>query len=165
MHKLVFELVPLVDELSVEEAGKLVAQTKKMVNQLQELKVIKNECSIITDYARWFCSKKYSLKLCDKDKFSYDALSRFDEKIVIKSKIGSEIDFTTTFDGLCSEFDFLYAVFIDKKTWMISSVYKVSHKVVTDFLTLDSAKRFKWCGESRSLSLQLYPDEENSIFL
>jgi len=77
-----------------------------------------------------------------------------------------DIDFKITFDGIrVDELDYLFAVFINEKTWMIDSIYKVSHDVVKDFLSTDQARKFKWRGESRSLSLQIYPDENNMILL
>ena len=63
------------------------------------------------------------------------------------------------------EFDYLFVVFMDEKSWMINSIYKVSYDVVKDFLSIDKKKRFEWRRESRSLSLQIYPDEDNTITL
>jgi len=156
----------LVDELSFETVRELISQMAKVKNRLQELNVIRNECEITAGYTKWFCSKKYGLELCNSEDLGYDALSKYGEKIQIKGKIGSDIDFRITFDGIhLNDLDYLFAVFIDEKTWMIDSIYKVPHNVVKDFLTVDPPRRFKWRGESRSLSLQLYPDEDNMIIL
>jgi hypothetical protein len=46
---------------------------------------------------------------------------------------------------------------------MIDSVYKVAKDTVTKFLSTDQDKKFEWRGESRSLSEQLYPDEDNTL--
>ena len=62
-----------------------------------------------------------------------------------------------------NEFDYLLIVFINETTWMIDSIYKVAHEVVNKFLSYDQDNRFEWRRESRSLSLQLYPDEDNTL--
>jgi hypothetical protein len=155
-----------IEESEFDEVRKLIFQMAELKNQLKELGVIRSEGKIFDDYAEWFCSNKFGLALCDKSEFEYDAVSKFGEKVQIKSKIGSDIDFEITFDEiLVNEFDYLLIVFINEVTWMIESIYKVSHDVVKTFLSNDKMKRFNWLRESRSLSLQLYPDENNMIVL
>ena len=150
----------------VEEVQKLVFQIAALNNRLKELGVVKSEGKIVDNYVEWFCSYKFGLDLCDKGKFEHDAVSKYGEKVQIKSKKGSDIDFKVSFDGIrLNEFDYLFVVFINEVTWMIDSIYKVSNKVVKQFLSADQEKRFEWRRESRSLSLQLYPDEDNMIFL
>ena len=135
-------------------------------NQLHELGVVKSEDKITSDYAEWFCSIKFGLESFNKSKFGYDALSKYGERIQIKSVIGSDIDFKLNFDEIhVDKFDYLLIVFINKNTWMIDSIYKVSIDVVRRFLSYDQENRFEWRGESRSLSLQLYPDEDNTIMM
>ena len=149
-----------------EEARKLISQMAKLNNRLQKLGVIRKEEKITDDYAKWFCSNKFGLELCDKNEFGYDALSKYGEKVQIKSITGSDIDFKIAFDGIqLNEINYLFVVFINDVTWMIDSVYRVSHDVVKNFLSTDHQKRFEWRRESRSLSLQLYPDEDNMITL
>jgi len=136
----------------------------KLKDKLQELGVVKSDKKIATDYAELFCSVKFGLELCDTSKFGYDALSKFGKKILIRSKIGSDIDFKTNFDEFqVDEFDYLLVVFINETTWMIDSIYKVASDVVTKFLSNDRDKKFEWRSESRSLSSQIYPDEENTL--
>jgi len=155
-----------VEELDFGEARKLILKMAELKNRLKELGVIRSEGNITAGYAEWFCSKKYCLDLCPRGEFGYDALSKYGERIQIKSRTGLETDFKITFDGIrVDELDYLFAVFINEKTWMIDSIYKVSHDVVKAFLSTDQARKFKWRGESRSLSLQIYPDENNMILL
>jgi len=150
----------------IEKAQKLVVQIASLNNQLKELGVVRSESRIVDDYVEWFCSNKFGLALCDKGKFGYDAVTKYGEKVQIKTKKGSDIDFKLSFDGIrLSEFDYLFVVFIDELTWMIDSIYKVSNEVVKQFLSTDQKKSFEWRRESRSLSLQLYPNEDNTIFL
>jgi hypothetical protein len=152
------------EKLESEKVRKLIFQMSKLKNQLQRMGVVKSGGKIVADYAEWFCSVKFGLELCDKNKFGYDALSKFGKKILIRSKIGSDIDFKTNFDEFqADEFDYLLIVFINEATWMIDSIYKVAHDVVTKFLTSCRDKKFEWRRESRSLSLKLYPDEENTL--
>ena len=155
-----------VEESGFEKVRKVIFQMAELKNQLKELGVIRSEGKIFDDYAEWFCSIKFGLDLCDKSEFVYDAVSKYGEKVQIKSKIGSDIDFEITFDELLvNEFDYLLIVFINEVTWMIESIYKVSHDVVKKFLSTDQVRKFECRRESRSLSLQLYPDENNMIFL
>jgi hypothetical protein len=155
-----------VEKSGFEEARKLIFQMAELKNQLRELGVIRSEGKITDNYAEWFCSNKFGLELCDRGEFGCDALSKYGEKVQIKSITGSDIDFEIAFDGIrVNEFDYLYVVFINEVTWMIHSVYKVSRDVVKKFLSNDRVKRFEWRRESRSLSLQLYPDEDNMITL
>jgi hypothetical protein len=155
-----------VEKSGFEEARKLIFQMAELKNQLRELGVIRSEGKITDNYAQWFCSNKFGLELCDRGEFGCDALSKYGEKVQIKSITGSDIDFEIAFDGIrVNEFDYLYVVFINEVTWMIHSVYKVSRDVVKKFLSNDRVKRFEWRRESRSLSLQLYPDEDNMITL
>jgi hypothetical protein len=155
-----------VEKSGFEEARKLIFQMAELKNQLRELGVIRSEGKITDNYAEWFCSNKFGLELCDRGEFGCDALSKYGEKVQIKSITGSDIDFEIAFDGIrVNEFDYLFVVFINEVTWMIHSVYKVSRDVVKKFLSNDRVKRFEWRRESRSLSLQLYPDEDNMITL
>jgi hypothetical protein len=48
---------------------------------------------------------------------------------------------------------------------MIDSIYKVPRDVIKEFCIIDIEKSFEWCRESRSLSMQMFPDEENTIVL
>ena len=154
------------DEIGFDEVRDLILQIAELKNNLHEIGVIRSECKITTDYAKWFCSKKFGLDLYSEGDFSYDALSKFEERVKIISRFGVDIDFSITFDGLSlDDFDYLFIVFMNENTWMIDSIYKVSKNIVRDFLSVDSPRIFRWCGESRSLSLQMYPDEENEIFL
>ena len=156
----------MTDEISFDEVKELILQIAELKNNLQERGVIRSEDKITADYAKWFCSKKFGLELCSEGHFSYDARSKFDERVQIKSRMGSDTDFTITFDGLrLDDFDYLLIVFMNNKTWMIDSIYKVSIDVVRRFLSYDQDNRFEWRGESRSLSLQLYPDEDNTIMM
>jgi hypothetical protein len=153
-----------VKKSGLEQVRKLIIETAKLINRLQDLGVVQSGDKISSDYAKWFCSVKFGLELCDKSKFGYDALSKFDKRIQIKSRVGSDIDFKTNIDEIqVNEFDYLLIVFINEATWMIDSIYKVTHDVVNRFLSYDQDNRFEWRRESRSLSLQLYPDEDNTL--
>ena len=155
-----------VEKSGLEEVRKLILQMAVLKNRLQEMGVVRSEDKIISDYAEWFCSFKLGIELCNESKLGYDALSKFGERIQIKSRIGSDIDFKIAFDGIrVNEFDYLLVTFINMTTWMIDSIYKVSHEVVKRFLSNDKDKRFKWTRESRSLSLQLYPGDDNMIVM
>lgn len=68
-----------------EEARKLIFQMAELKNRLREMGVVRSEGKITSDYAEWFCSLKFGLGLCDKSKFGYDALSKFGERVKIKS--------------------------------------------------------------------------------
>ncbi len=148
-----------------EEARKLIFQMAELKNRLREMGVVRSEGKITSDYAEWFCSLKFGLELCDKGKFGYDALSKFGERVRIKSVTKSDIDFKINFGIQVNEFEYLLIVFINETTWMINSIYKVSNDVVMKFLNNDWDRRFEWRRESRSLSIQLYPEEDNMILL
>ena len=141
---------------------KIILQMAELKNQLKELGVIQGEDQISSDYAKWFCSVKFDLELCDKNKFAYDALSKFGKRIQIKSRLASDIDFKTNFK-IKYDFDYLLLVFINETTWMIDTIYKVHHDIVIKLQNDDEKKEFKWRRESRSLSEQLYPDQENML--
>ena len=101
-----------------------------------------------------------------KENQGYYGHSIFNERIKIVSKIGTDTNFESIFDGIFIEkFDYLFVVFINEKTWMIDSIYKVPSNVVKDFLSFDQKNSFQWKREARSLSLQIYPDEDNMILL
>jgi hypothetical protein len=144
------------------EVEKIMLQIAELKNQLKEFGVLHSGDQISSDYAKWFCSVKFDLDLCDKNKKGYDALSQFGKRIQIKCRLGSDIDFKTNFE-IQEDFDYLLIVFINETTWMIDSIYKVSRDVVTKFLSNYRDKKFQWRRESRSLSLQLYPEEENTL--
>lgn len=154
----------MAEEISLDEAENLVLQIAELKNRLKELGVIRGDGKITAGYAEWFCSKKFDLELCSGGELGYDALSKHGERVQIKSRIGSDTDFTVTFDGIrLGEFDYLLVVFVNEKSWMIDAVYKVSHDVVAEFVSADPARRFRWRRRSRSLSLQVYPDAENML--
>jgi hypothetical protein len=125
------------------------------------LGIIRSKKKIIHEYAEWFCSKKFNLDISEGE-VGYDALTKFGEKVRIMVKTASDIDFGLTFDqsGL-DDFDYLFAVFINDQTWMISAIYRVSFDTIQMFF---ADGRFTWNRESRSLSLQLYPNDDNTIF-
>lgn len=145
------------------EVKKIILQMAKLNNQLIELGVLQSGDQISSDYAKWFCSVKFGLELGEKNKLGYDAFSKFGNRIQIKSRLGSDIDFKTMFEIQEDAFDYLLIVFLNKTTWMIDSIYKVPQSIVTKFLNNDKNKQFEWKRESRSLSEQLYPDEENVL--
>ncbi|MEJ2241955.1 MAG: hypothetical protein P8Y18_07415 [Candidatus Bathyarchaeota archaeon] len=141
----------------------LIRQIVMLKNQLQELGVLQGGDQICSDYAKWFCSVKFDLELCDRKKLGYDAFSKFGKRVQIESRLGSDVDFSIRFDIQGDAFDYLLLVFVNESTWMIDSIYKVSHGIVTKFLICDQKSKFEWKRESRSLSEQLYPDEENML--
>ena len=152
-------------ESSFEEVKELVLSIVKVKKRLLELGIGKDD-TITNGYAQWFCSKKYNLKLNEKENQGYYGHSIFNERIKIVSKIGTDTNFESIFDGIFIEkFDYLFVVFINEKTWMIDSIYKVPSNVVKDFLSFDQKNSFQWKREARSLSLQIYPDEDNMILL
>ena len=151
-------------ESALEKARKLINEIATLTNRLQKLGVIKSGNEITSDYPKWFCSVKFGLELCDRNKSGYDAISKFGNRIQIKSTLGSDIDFKTDFDGIqVDEVDYLLVVFMNETTWMIDSIYKVNQDVLKNFLSNDPDKKFEWRRESRSLSLQLYPDDDNTL--
>jgi len=145
------------------EVEKIILQMAKLNNQLIELGVLQSGDQISSDYAKWFCSVRFDFELVEKNKLGYDAFSKFGNRIQIKSRLGSDIDFETRFEIQDDAFDYLLIVFLNKTTWMIDSIYKVPKSIVTKFLNNDKNKEFEWKRESRSLSEQLYPDEENVL--
>ena len=54
-------------ELNFEEAKELVLKIVESKNQLMEFGIIRKRDEITNGYSRWFCSKKYDLKLNDKE--------------------------------------------------------------------------------------------------
>ena len=153
-----------VDKSRLEEVRKLIFEIAKLKNRLQDLGVVNSGGKITSEYAKWFCSFKFGLELCDKNKFGYDAISKFGKRIKIKSRVGSDIDFKANFEiQAVDEFDYLLIVFMNETTWMIDSVYKVAKDTVTKFLSNERDRKFEWRRESRSLSEQLYPDEDNTL--
>ena len=74
----------MTDEIGFDEVRELILQIAELKNNLQEWGVIRSECKITADYAKWFCSKKFGLRLCSEGDFSYDALSKFDERVQSK---------------------------------------------------------------------------------
>jgi hypothetical protein len=147
-------------------ARKRILQIAQLKNELRELGISIHEDQIATGYAQWFCSQKYNLELCENEQVVYNALSKFGDKVQIKSRIGVDIDFNITFDDIwINEIDYLLIVFLNENTWMIDSIYKVPRDVVEEFRIIGIETSFKWCRESRSLSMQMFPDEENTIVL
>ncbi len=112
-------------EASLEEVKELVLSIVKVKKRLLELGIGKDD-TITNGYAQWFCSKKYNLKLNEKEKQGYYGHSIFNERIKIVSKIGTDTNFESIFGGIFIEkFDYLFVVFINEKNWMIDSIYKV----------------------------------------
>ncbi len=154
------------EDSGFEEAKELILKIAELKNRLRDLGVIRAGGRITAGYAEWFCSKRFGLELCESGESGYAALSKHGERVQIKSRTGLDTDFKITFDGVrIDEFDFLLIVFINEETWMIDSIYRVPHDVVKDFLSINQAGRFEWGREARSLSLQVYPDEDNMIII
>ena len=135
-------------ELNFEEAKELVQKIAELKNQLMDFGIIRKRDEITNGYARWFCSKKYDLKLNDKE-VGYSGFSRFKERVKIVSRIGVDTNFENSFDGIQIEmFDYLFIVFINEKNCMIESIYKLSCDIVKDFLNLDQRNIFEWKREA-----------------
>ena len=84
-----------------EEARNLILQMAELKNRLKELGVIRSEGKITDDYPEWFCSKKFGLELFDEEEGGYAALSKFGERVMIRSRVVSDIDFGLAFNGIC----------------------------------------------------------------
>jgi hypothetical protein len=94
----------------------------------------------------------------------YDAHSKFDERIQIIKKLSSDTNFNATFSDVClNSIDYLLAVFMEEKTWQITSIYQIPRDTLSRFI--DDQKIIQWCGELRSLSLQVYPLDKNTLLL
>ena len=65
----------------LDEAQIIVLKIAEFNNQLKKLGIVKQECKIPDDYAKWFCLRKYSLELSKKDNQGYYAVSKFGEKV------------------------------------------------------------------------------------
>lgn len=149
----------------LDEARSVIFKIAQLNKQLKKLGIVRQEYKIPDDYAKWFCLHKYSLESRKKENHGCFAVSKFGEKIQIRSRIGSDINFPQNFDNIdLNKIDYLIIVFMNKETWMIDSIYKVSHKTLKDFFDFKQLS-FNWNRESRSLSLQLYPEEDNMISL
>ena len=66
-------------EASFKEVKDLISSIVKLRNRLLEVGIGKED-SITDGYAKWFCSKKYNLKLTKKEKQGYNGYSRFNDK-------------------------------------------------------------------------------------
>ena len=83
-------------ELNFEEAKELVLNIAESKNQLMEFGIIRKGDEITNGYARWVCSKKYDLKLNDKEA-GCSGFSRFKERVKIVSRIRVDTNFESTF--------------------------------------------------------------------
>jgi hypothetical protein len=149
----------------IDEVNSLIKQIANITNQLIKKGVVKQKENIVSDYAKWFCSKKYTFKLNDTNEKSFDALSKLGERVLIRTRIGSEFEFNIEFTDICVECcDYLLLVFLNEDTWMIESIYQISQDILRKFKSLEKRNGFEWNRESRSLSMQIYPND-NSILL
>lgn len=149
----------------IDEINSLIKQVANIMNQLIKKGVVHQIENIVSDYAKWFCSKKYTLKLDDTNEKSYDALSKLGERVLIRTKIGSEFEFNIAFKHVFVECcDYILLVFLNEDTWMIESIYQICQDVLRRFKILEKRNGFEWNRESRSLSMQIYPND-NAILL
>jgi hypothetical protein len=95
----------------------------------------------------------------------YDARSKYGDRIQIKKQLSSDTNFEATFgDVHLNSIDYLFIIFMAEKTWGITSIYQVPRDILLRFVNNDQTT-FQWCGELRSLSLQVYPWDDNTILL
>jgi hypothetical protein len=146
------------NDMEIDEASELIQKMAGLKNQLKQAGVIRSEKKITSDYAEWFCTKKFNLSLSESQgEVGYDAVSEKGEKIQIKSRTGKINDYRLTFDGIrMGLFDLLFCVFIDEDSWMITDVFKVTPETVQKYLSRDRARRFKWRRESRQACVKIF---------
>ena len=53
----------------IDDVEKLISQIAELKHRLKEIGVIRSDGKITCEYAEWFCSRKFSLKLCNKEEF------------------------------------------------------------------------------------------------
>ena len=160
-NNITFGVSFMINEDIFKKVKEFVLKIVEITNRLHNLGVVRAERDIVSEYVEWFCSKKFGLRLGDK--VGDVAFSMFDEKVLIRSNFGSFTDFGSKFCGIV-KVDYIFCVFLDKESLLFDSVYKISWDVVKDFL-VDSKKCFEWKREARSLSLQVFPEENNRISL
>jgi hypothetical protein len=149
------------------DIAKLVFLTADCISQLEEEGVLRSTEDIPLAYAKWFCAQHLSIELVshESQQTSYDAISKFGEHIQIIKKLGSDTNFSATFsDVRLKSIDYLLVVFMEEKNWQIKSIYQISRDTLSDFIC-DDQTLIRWCGELRSLSVQVYPVDENTLFL
>lgn len=152
--------------MSSEDVTQLIAQTAECIVQLKKMGVIQRTDDIPLAYAKWFCAHHLSLELvASSPQVGYDARSKYGDRVQIKKQLRSDTNFEATFGDVCLNcIDYLFIVFMDEKTWEIVSIYQVSRDILIRFVNNEQTT-FQWCGELRSLSLQVYPWDDNTLLL
>lgn len=153
--------------MNPNDIAKLVFLTADCISQLEKEGVLRSTEDIPLAYAKWFCAQHLSIELVshESQQTSYDAISKFGEHIQIIKKLGSDTNFSATFsDVRLKSIDYLLVVFMEEKNWQIKSIYQISRDTLSDFIC-DDQTLIRWCGELRSLSVQVYPVDENTLFL
>jgi len=152
--------------VSPEDVTQLIAQTAACIAQLKKIGVIQSTDDIPLAYAKWFSAQHLSLELvASSPQIGYDARSKYGDRIQIKKQLGSDTNFEATFgDVHLNSIDYLVIIFMAEKTWGITSIYQVPRDILLRFVNSDQTT-FQWCGELRSLSLQVYPWDDNTILL
>lgn len=152
--------------MNSNDISKLVAHTANCIRQLKNKGVIQSTENIPLAYARWFCAQSLPIELvASSQQTGYDAHSKFGDRIQIIMKLSSDTNFEATFSTMCLNcIDYLLLVFMEEETWQIKSIYQIPRDTLLQFAHNDRAT-IQWCGELRSLSVQVYPIDENTLLL
>lgn len=151
--------------MNTNDIAKLVSHTADCISQLKKKGVIRSTEDIPLAYAKWFCAQHLFIELVshESQQTGFDAQSKFGERIQIIKKFGSDTNFNTTFSDVgFNGIDYLLVVFMEEKNWQIKSIYQILRDILTRFI-YDDQTIIQWCGELRSLSVQVYPLDKNTL--
>ena len=153
--------------MNSNDTAKLVSHTADCISQLKKKGVIQSTEDIPLAYAKWFCAQHLLIELVSdvSQQTGYDAHSKFGERIQIIKKLGSDTNFTATFNDVSlNGIDYLLVVFMEEKNWQITSIYQISRDIFSRFI-YDDQTIIQWCRELRSLSVQVYPVDKDTLLL
>ena len=151
--------------MNANNIAQLISHTADCIYQLKKKGVIQSTEDIPFAYAKWFCAQHLPIKLVshESQQTGYDAHTKFGERIQIIKKLGFDTNFNATFSDVdLNGIDYLLVVFMKEKNWQIKSIYQISRDTLSRFI-YDDQRIIQWCRELRSLSVQVYPLDNNTL--
>jgi len=126
---------------------KLISNYIEAKYELKKAGILRTDRNLQGDYAEWFVSKKFNLKLSDSTiQKGFDAVDFEGNTYQIKSRMVYSTDQSTSFDfnNIDHKFDFLIGVFFNKYLEILK-IIKVSYEDVVSNVTKNKTNyRFRW---------------------
>jgi len=141
------------DKEIYREAQKAIQQHIEAKSKLKNLKVLRSDRNVQSDFAEWIASRILDLRLSQNPvEKSFDATDSHSKKYQIKARVTSSLEAPTSFDFRKRPrgFDFLISIFFDGQ-YGVLGIAKIPCSVVIELGSQTKSRfSFRWNKRTRN---------------